>query len=125
MKQRRTSPDGRFRRVAPSARRGLPYGKWIATGAVALLLTLVALFGSGGWMVARQEAATVAALNAELSVVETELTDERARTEALIEPGGFELERLAREEYLMLAEGDEVIHLVPATTGSEDPTRSR
>ena len=125
MKQRRTSADGRFRRVAPSERRGLRYGKWIATGAVALLLTLVALFGSGGWMVTRQEAAAVTELDAEFAVVEADLTDVEVRTEALIEPGGFELERVAREEYLMHAEGDEVIHFVPATTGSEDPTRSR
>jgi cell division protein FtsB len=103
----------------------LPYGKWIATGALALLLTLVALFGSGGWMVTRQEAAAVTELDAELAVVEADLTDVEARTEALIEPGGFELERVAREEYLMHAEGDEVIHLVPATTASEDPSRSR
>ncbi len=63
---------------------------------------------------ARQEAAAVAALGAALAVVETSLADVQDRTEALIEPGGFELERLAREECLMRAAGDEVIHLVPA-----------
>ena len=125
MRQRRTSADGRFRRVAPSERRGLPYGKWIATGSIALFLALVALFGSGGWMAARQEAAAVAALDAELALVEADLTDMEVRTEALVEPGGFELERVAREEYLMRADGDEGIHLVPTPTGSAGPDRSR
>jgi cell division protein FtsB len=125
MSKRQTSADGRFRRVAPSERRGLPYGKWIATAAVTLLLTLVALFGSGGWVVARQEAAAVAALDAELATVETDLNDIKLRTGALLEPGGFELERVAREEYLMRADGDEVIHLVPAPEGAESPNRSR
>ena len=125
MKQRRTSADGRFRRIAPSERRGLPYGKWIATGVVAVLLILAALFGSGGWLMARQEAAAVAELGAELEVAEIDLSAVRDRTEALVEPAGFELERLAREEYRMHADGDEVIHLVPATTGSAEPDGSR
>ena len=121
MKSRRTSADGRFRRGAPSERRGLPYGKWIATIAVTLLLTLVALFGSGGWMVTRQEAAAVAAAGTELAEVEEDLDQVQTRTEALLEPGGFELERVAREEYLMRADGDEVILLVPADDGTEKP----
>ena len=121
MKPRRTSADGRFRRVAPSERRGLPYGKWIATIAITLLLTLVALFGSGGWMVARQEAAAVVTLDTELAGVEADLNQAQMRTEALLEPGGFELERVAREDYLMRADGDEVILLVPADDGTEKP----
>ncbi|RKZ17705.1 hypothetical protein DRQ53_02635 [bacterium] len=118
MTQQRTSADGRFRRVSPRARRGPGHGRWIALAAFALVLVLVAVFGSGGLMVARQEAAAVRALDAELAVVEAEFGVLRSRTEALLEPGGFELERVAREEYLMRAEGDEVIHLVDGTEGA-------
>ena len=125
MSQQRTSADGRFRRVPPSERRGLKHGKWIATAAVTLLLALVTLFGSGGWMVARREAAAVTALDGELATVEAELSEVQARTEALLEPGGFELERVAREEYLMRAEGDEVIELVETPSAEAPPDGSR
>jgi len=111
----RTSADGRFRRIAPTPRRRLPHGPWIAAGAFSLVLGLVAVFGSGGWMATRHEAAAVRGLDIRLAMVEEELAGARARTEALRETGGFELERIAREEYLMRAPGDEVIHLVPAT----------
>ena len=118
MTPRRTSADGRFRRVSPAERRGLPHGRWIAALAVTLVLALVAAFGSGGWLVAHRETVAVRALEAELASVEAARAEVDARTEALLEPGGFELERVAREEYLMRAEGDDVIHLVPAETDS-------
>jgi cell division protein FtsB len=116
MSPRRTSPDGRFRRVAPSERRGLPHGRWIAAFAVSLVLGLLAVFGSGGWLVAHREAVAVRQLDAELAAVEAERRDVEERISALLEPGGFELERIAREEYRMRAEGEEVIHLVQPET---------
>jgi cell division protein FtsB len=120
MKSKRTSADGRFRRVSPSERRGIPHGKWIVTWVLTAVLLLAALFGSGGLMVVRKEAAAVDALDAELLAVEAELSESRARTEALVEPGGLELERVAREEYRMHAPGEEVILLVPAEGSAEE-----
>jgi cell division protein FtsB len=114
MSARRTSEDGRFRRVSPADRRGVPHGRWIVTGVLALVFVLAALFGSDGWMVVRKEASIVHSLDGELAEVEAELAGVEARTEDLIEPGGFELERVAREEYLMHADGEQVIHLVPS-----------
>jgi cell division protein FtsB len=83
------------------------------------VLVLAALFGSDGWMVVRKEAAVVEALDGELAGVEVELEESRARTEALIEPGGLELERVAREEYRMHAPGEEVILIVPPETAED------
>ena len=125
MSARRTSEDGRFRRVSPADRRGVPHGRWIVTGVLALVFVLAALFGSDGWMVVRKEASIVHSLDGELAEVEAELADVEARTEDLIEPGGFELERVAREEYLMHADGEEVIHLVPSERPQDDPPDAR
>jgi cell division protein FtsB len=122
MKKRRTSADGRFRRVSPAERRGVPHGKWIVTLVLTLVFVLAALFGSDGWMVVRKEAVAVDALDGELAEVEADLADVQERTRALVEPGGLELERVAREDYLMHAEGEEVIHLVPAE--GEDSSES-
>ena len=119
MSPSRTSADGRFRRVSPADRRGIPHGKWIVTGVLAAVLILAALFGSDGWMVVRKEAAIVEGLDGQLAGLEAELEESRARTEALVEPGGLELERVAREEYRMHAPGEEVILLVPAETEEE------
>lgn len=113
MSTRRTSADGRFRRLSPGERRGLPHGKWIVTFVLTLVFVLAALLGSDGWMVVRKEAVAVRTLDGELAGVEADLADVQARTDALVEPGGLELERVAREDYLMHAEGEEVIHLVP------------
>ena len=89
------------------------------TGVIAAVLLLAALFGSDGWMVLREEAAVVEDLDAELAGLEAELAESRARTEALVEPGGLELERVAREEYRMHAPGEEVILLVPPESAEE------
>ena len=51
--------------------------------------------------------------------MEEELAKVEARTKDLVEPGGFELERVAREEYLMHGEGEQVIHLVPSDAAQE------
>ena len=125
MKSGRTSADGRFRRVSPAERRGIPHGKWIVTWVLAAVLVLAALFGSDGWMVVRKEAAIVEDLDGQLAGLEADLEESRARTESLVEPGGHELERVAREEYRMHAPGEEVILLVPAGEAAEeegDPT---
>lgn len=122
MTKRRTSADGRFRRVSPAERRGLPHGKWIVTLVLTLVFVLAAFFGSDGWMVVRKEAVAVRTLDGELAGVEADLADVQGRTDALVEPGGLELERVAREDYLMHAEGEEVIHLVPPE--GEDTTES-
>jgi len=97
MTPRRTSADGRFRRVSPAERRGLAHGRWIATLAVSLVLALVAVFGSGGWLVAHREAVAVRARDAELASVEAARAEVDARTSALLGPGGFELARVLRE----------------------------
>jgi cell division protein FtsB len=123
MNSRKTSADGRFQRVPPSDRRGLTHGRWIATGAITLFLLLVAIFGSGGLMVSRREAREVRDLQADLAQLRAQLDSVHARTEALVEPGGFELERVAREEYMMRAEGEEVIHLVPTPIDAEEQPR--
>jgi cell division protein FtsB len=119
MKSGRTSADGRFRRVSPAERRGIPHGKWIVTWVLAAVLVLAALFGSDGWMVVRKEAAIVEDLDGQLAGLEADLEESRARTESLVEPGGHELERVAREEYRMHAPGEEVILLVPPEPAEE------
>ena len=124
MRTTRTSADGRFRRVSPADRRGIPHGKWIVTWVLAAVLVLAALFGSDGWMVVRKETAVVDDLDGELAGLEAELATSRARTEALVEPGGLELERVAREEYRMHAPGEEVILLVPPDA-AEEPEADR
>ncbi|HKK70016.1 MAG TPA: septum formation initiator family protein [Candidatus Krumholzibacteria bacterium] len=110
--RRAAERDAPFVRSIRAQRRRRQRRHWLGVGFALALLFYVMIFGDAGWLAVRDAEEQVGDLRAELETLRTERAAHERATEALLEPGGHELERVARELYRMQRPHEEVHHLV-------------
>jgi cell division protein FtsB len=72
-------------------------------------------FGESGWFSLSHQEAEVESLEEQIESLQQAQGEIRMQLENLEEPAGFELERVARDEYGLVREGEKVLHVVEAT----------
>ena len=108
-----TTPRGNtFWRAPEQARRPGRARPWLGLGLAVVVVGYLLIFGDTGWIAVRKEARAVATLRSELDRTTALEASTRASNSELLRPASEELERIAREEYRMRGEGEEVHHLV-------------
>lgn len=104
--------ENTFWRAPEQLRRPGRTRPWLGLGLAVLVVAYLLVFGDSGWLAVRAEERAVAELREELARTRDLEAQARARNAELLEPGSEELERIAREQYRMHREGEEVHHLV-------------
>ncbi len=110
--RRSVDRDAPFVRSIRAQRRRRQRRRWLGIGFALALLLYVMIFGDAGWLAVRDAEEHVEDLRGELHTLRAEREAHERATEALLEPGSHELERVAREHYRMQRPHEEVHHLV-------------
>jgi cell division protein FtsB len=112
-----------FWRAPERVRRPRRARPWLGLGLVLAIVTYLLVFGEAGWLAVRAEQNAVGELTSELERIRAQTAAVQARDAALARPQSDELERVAREQYRMRREGEEVHHLVGG--GDDEESRQR
>lgn len=87
----------------------------------AAIAVWVLVFGETGWRRVSAEEEAVDELRARSQELRAQTRELEDRIERIREPGSIELEKAARERYLMRGEGEEVFHVLEPDSGNVAP----
>ena len=85
---------------------------WILGATTVGIAIWVLVFGETGWRRVHAEEEAVEELRTRSQQLRAQTRELEGRIDRLREPGSLELERVAREHYLMRREGEEVLHVL-------------
>jgi cell division protein FtsB len=86
------------------------------------VVSWVVVFGETGWRRVHAEEETVRELREQVDQLRASTEEVRRRVEEIREPASPLLEKIAREQYLMKREGEEVYHVLEAEPEERDPS---
>jgi cell division protein FtsB len=89
--------------------RGMRRALW-AVGAMVVLYIL--LLGEGGWIRIQKLRVEIDALDSDIQWLESKQGELRSNLDALAQPGGMALEKVARERYGLRKPGERVVHIL-------------
>jgi cell division protein FtsB len=110
--QKRSAPPFLRKRVQ---RTGRIDRLWRLLGIGAICLALYALvLGDSGWLALSRQRAEVESLERDVESLRAAEARIREQLSELQKPSSFELERVARDEFGLVREGERVLHVVEA-----------